>query len=528
MHHRVLAGREIADDVVRRVTTRTLDRADVDGGPHLEEVIHETIYTEQHRLSLYDAAPRSGADRAFVGWLRHELACANRERRRELIALVVERYVNEISGHFAPQVYAATTRCLPSALAAFMHGLAHGRAIGRREWFDIDDRVLIEGHVDALQRLATRGTVILAPTHVSNLDAVLLGFVIYRLGLPPFAYGAGLNLFSSALIGFFMRNLGAYTVDRQKTDPLYRAVLKEYTTVLLERGQPSLFFPGGTRSRSGAIEDHLKMGLLGTAPIAFRHGLEAQSAKPGIFVVPCTLSYPLVLESASLIDDYLRTEGGAHYIDIRDEFEHPRRWVDFLRGLAQLDLRVHVVIGEPLDCIGNPVDHQGRSRDPHGRVVDPSRYFTVRGHLAADDVRDAEYTRTLASRLMAAFRRDTVALPTHVLAASLFSRMRRDASTPDLFRLLRTLEPEAGVDQDVAQRDVAAILDRLRQLESKNAVRIAPEVRHSSPEAVIQRALATFASYHATPPVEQRGTRLQATDPKLLYYYGNRIEGLAS
>ena len=28
---------------------------------------------------------------------------------------------------------------------------------------------------------------------------------------------------------------------------------------------PSLFFPGGTRSRSGGIEKHLKLGLLGTA-----------------------------------------------------------------------------------------------------------------------------------------------------------------------------------------------------------------------------------------------------------------------
>jgi glycerol-3-phosphate O-acyltransferase len=35
----------------------------------------------------------------------------------------------------------------------------------------------------------------MVPTHQSNLDSLLVGYVIYMMSLPPFAYGAGLNLF---------------------------------------------------------------------------------------------------------------------------------------------------------------------------------------------------------------------------------------------------------------------------------------------------------------------------------------------
>ncbi len=38
----------------------------------------------------------------------------------------------------------------------------------------------------------------------------------------------------------------------------------------IQRGVNSLFFPGGTRSRDGAIETDLKMGLLGTVVEAQR------------------------------------------------------------------------------------------------------------------------------------------------------------------------------------------------------------------------------------------------------------------
>ena len=519
MSPEVLTGETVHGEVVGRVLEHALDGAHDD--VTLEERVHETIYAEERRLANQPHDPRFPADRAFVSQLRHDLAHRAEGELSPLLRRIVDRYATEIGGHFAPRVYGVATRMLPAGLGA----LLHGSAAPHDGFFAVDDRVLLAGETQTLRDLASVGTVILAPTHVSNLDSLLTGYAIHRLGLPPFAYGAGLNLFTSPVVGYFMQHLGAYTVDRKKTDPLYRDTLREYATTLLARGQHNLFFPGGTRARSGAIEGHLKMGLLGTAPIAFRRALEANAERPRVFVVPCTLTYPLVLEASSLVQDWLRTEGGPHYVDLHDEFEHPRRWLEFIRGLGELDLHIHVRFGRPLDVVGNEVDGAGVSHDPHGREVDPARYFMVSGRLVEDTARDAEYTRGLASRLVDAYRRDTVALPTSVVAFACFERLRAARKHLDLFRFLRALGPCDGVPLDDIVEDVGTLRDELERLAARGAVQLSADLRESPPADVVARALATFATYHPTPVALLRDGKVCVGDANLLFYYRNRLDG---
>ncbi|MFO0006916.1 MAG: 1-acyl-sn-glycerol-3-phosphate acyltransferase, partial [bacterium] len=92
--------------------------------------------------------------------------------------------------------------------------------------FDPASRIRVQGEVELLARLGAKHTLVLAPTHLSNLDSPLLGYALYAAGLPPVIYGAGLNLFSNPAMAFFMRRLGAYTVDRRKKHELYKDVLK--------------------------------------------------------------------------------------------------------------------------------------------------------------------------------------------------------------------------------------------------------------------------------------------------------------
>ncbi|HVZ32740.1 MAG TPA: 1-acyl-sn-glycerol-3-phosphate acyltransferase, partial [Polyangiaceae bacterium] len=213
----VLGGEDLAADVGERVIARALADADGARGRPLDELVYETLYAESSRLERAEGEPRTEADSAFLRWLRHELAHADQLRRRELVRAIIERYAREIAGHFDERVYRLATRVVPPALSA----LLQGKKLRDPTGLHIEQRVMIEGRVESLRALARCGTVVLAPTHVSNLDSLVLGSAIYRMGLPPFAYGAGLNLFSSKTTGFFMRNLGAYTVDRKKTDPLY-------------------------------------------------------------------------------------------------------------------------------------------------------------------------------------------------------------------------------------------------------------------------------------------------------------------
>jgi glycerol-3-phosphate O-acyltransferase len=76
----------------------------------------------------------------------------------------------------------------------------------------------------------------------------------------------------------------------------------------MQRGTNSIFFPGGTRSRSGAIENKLKMGLLGTVVEAQRAMIQRDD-KTKIYIVPLILSYHFVLDGQSLIDQHLKQQG---------------------------------------------------------------------------------------------------------------------------------------------------------------------------------------------------------------------------
>jgi len=509
----VIDGAAIAPEVINGVTEAVVAASRRPGGDPLVETVHETIYTETQRLAAEPAGGRARSDRAFVAELRHALPGAAQTELERMVRRIVARYAVEISGRFDPAVYAVATRALPGALAQLLGG------------GDVEQRLLLEGEVEALRAAAAHGTVALVPTHVSNLDSLVMGWAIYRLGLPPFAYAAGLNLFSNPALGFFMGHLGAYTVDRKKHDPLYLATLKEYATVLFARGQHGLWFPGGTRSRSGAVERSLKLGLLGTLPQALSRSLSA-GRRGGLYVVPCTLTYPLVLEASSLVADFLRREGGPHYVELDDEFSRPRRWAAFFKGLAELDLAVHVRFGAPMDVVGNPIDAEGRSVDPKGRPIDVRGYLTAGGQLVADAARDAEYTREVGEQIARAWKRDTVALPTSVLAWAVFERARRERPHADLFRLLRGLAPQAELDLGTICADVERLVARLTGLAASGRARLASELQPGHAREAVERALATFATYHPVPVLQRRGDRIAVTDANLVYYYRNRLEGL--
>lgn len=517
----------IEAEVVARIVTRVLGRSNADGGRPISEAINDTIYHERSRLKHAKDDARARADRAFHTRVRHELPHASAERQALLVREIVTRYVGEISGHFEPRVYDFATRVLPHGLSALMQGFSLEGLLGElRGSSRLDEHLLLEGKVEALVRLAERGTVILVPTHTSNLDSLLVGYAIYKIGLPHFVYGAGLNLFANRLTSFFMRNLGAYTVDRAKSDPLYRETLKEYATVSLELGQHNLLFPGGTRSRSGEIESRLKLGLIGTGLAAYRNRLLAGAQQhERIFIVPCSISYPLVLEAASLVRDFLEQTGKSQYIAVDDEFGRIRSWFDFLRSLAALDLRVHVRFGSALDPFGDDVDDDGTSRDPRGRAVDPKRYLFRDGRVVVDPDRDAEYTRVLGGRIAASFRRENVALATQVLAFALLELLRRDLAQPDLFRMLRAIGPDTGVDVARVEAEVVKVLEQLRVLERDGKIRLDEDLTEMDAAGLVARGLHGLGTYHTTPVVVRRGSQLVALDADLLFYYRNRLEG---
>ncbi len=167
----------------------------------------------------------------------------------------MHRYVSEIVGEFDPQAFNLAKAILPQFFGRILSA-APGK------WLKtfagnvktLHEKIPISGDIEKIRHLATKGTVVVVPTHFSNMDSIMVGWLLNELGLPAFTYGAGLNLFSIGILSYFMSRLGAYKVDRRKKNSVYLEMIKCYSTVALQRGAHSIFFPGGTRSRSGELE----------------------------------------------------------------------------------------------------------------------------------------------------------------------------------------------------------------------------------------------------------------------------------
>jgi len=512
-------------EVRSRVLEACIAQAKHAAGVPLDVLINDTLYHEKKRLEIDQSAASRASDIAFWDKVKRRLGRASELQQRRLLEKIIDRFTEEILGHFEPWVYDMSTAVLPRILPLLLNATSPAR-LASGGMPSLGDTITLEGHVDSLRRAAKQGTVILLPTHVSNLDSVVLGWSIFELGLPPFTYGAGLNLFNNPLLSFFMRNLGAYRVDRRKTAPLYKDVLKEYATVSLEKGQPQLFFPGGTRSRSGLIEDKLKLGLLSCGLRAYVNNLKRRSDKPNVYLVPCNISFQLTLEAETLIEDHLKLVGKSRYIITDDESSRPSQVLQFLHNMAQLENAISVYIGEPLDPFGNKVDEDGGSVDARGRHVDIARYVTDHeGAPFHDPRRDRVYTLQAGEAVREAFRSGNTALSTHVLAFALFELLRRRFPTQDLYRMLRDAGGGIGVPMSELADAVGRVLERGRQLAAAGELRLGSSVSGREAPEVIADALKHFGVYHSRPVAVRRGDRVFADEMNLLYYYRNRLHG---
>ncbi|HLP40604.1 MAG TPA: 1-acyl-sn-glycerol-3-phosphate acyltransferase, partial [Fibrobacteria bacterium] len=521
-------SRDQRDYVRREVIRRTLEeqkeiiRRSRDF--NLEVAINDAVYQELDRLKGEKGGRETAAQRRFWSRVAGEFHSTDDSGRERILAGIIDMYVDEIMGYFNPVLHNLAARVIPWGLKAMLSRVSPASFlswVGDR--LDLEENLTISGPVDDIRALSEKATLIVTPTHVSNMDSVAIGIGLYSLRLPPFTYGAGLNLFQNPVVAFFMNNLGAYKVDRRKKNGIYKAALKQYAALSLEMGQHNLFFPGGTRSRGGEVEQHLKLGLLGCGLPVYIDNLRSGKPNPDIFVVPCTLSYGLVMEARTLIEDHLKETGKSRYIRVRRESTGFKA-LNFWRNLQRMDSRIHIRFGRPLDLFGNEVDQGGVSRDSQGRPVDRRKYVEMDGRPAHSPQRDQEYTRELGRSIQESFRRNNVALGTHVAAFALFGHIRRRYAQYDIYRLLRTEGHEHGSALPDLLAEIAALQDRLRAAEARGTLVLSPEVRAFGARELLDGALRHFRSFHDGEVMRMQGDRVYTDNMKLLYYYRNRLD----
>ena len=519
-------------EVSRRVYGSYLRESREREARRLEYVLNETAYYEIQRLKVERGPEEEVRD---IGWWRslaRRLAEMSEDDKRDILRDLIDAYVDDTAGKFDPRVFKFASGVLPLGLGFLFktqdlgylpEALVHLRS-GLRHLRDLSERVAVEGDVDSLRQLHKKGTLVVVPTHSSNMDSILMGWALEQSGLPPVTYGAGKNLFTNPLTSFFMHNLGAYKVDRRLNHPLYKDVLKTYSQVLLERGFHSLFFPGGTRCRSNHVEQHLKLGLLGTSVTSYIHNLRTHGEARPIYICPVTINYNLVLEGESLIREYLRREGRQRYFLENDEFDQLSTVIRFVMNTVKMDSTTVLRFGRPLDPFGNHVDGDGRSFDDRGREVDPVGYVqsTRTGEVVEDSVRDREYTRFCGERIAEAFLEATVIQPSTVVAWALFELARSRFGVMDVFQLLR-VGAEEIVERHEAHSVVAELLSELADLERRGRLHRSAFLRSHTPAEVLEDGLSSLTAYHIPAPITLDGAGIRLDRLDLLYFYGNRV-----
>lgn len=514
---------QIINEVIARC------EAEVDRGS-IDSVLLDALYLERHRLrrtrdNLFTRSRTKGDEKLWNEIHNGLLKSSAEVDRRLLYNRVLGHFTEEIAGCFDPAVYRFAVSILPFGFSLLLNAASLKKTVPSELKASLDARVKLVGEVERFRKLSKQGTILLVPTHQSNIDSLVVGYSILQAGLGPFSYGAGLNLFSNPLLGYFMSRLGAYTVDRQKQSTIYKHILKNYSLTTLKRGVHSVFFPGGGRVRSGAVESRLKLGLLGTAIDAQLENLKEGREKPNIYIVPMVTSYHFVLEASSLIEDYLAEAGRSRYLSIDSETPPFVKVMRFFWKIFKTESEFYVRLGAPLDVFGNPVDEEGRSIGPNGSSIDAKRWLTTGGELRSDRDRDAEYTRELGNRIVERYHCENTVLSSHLVAFSYFETLRRKYPDADLFKLLRLSHAQRTLSIDEFMLAVERDHSRLRELHDRGYVNLGDNLKSSNIRAFVDDGVRQLGVLHGASVIQIEEGTVSTEDMNLVYYYRNRLSG---
>lgn len=497
--------------------------------PEATDMLSRTIFQERIRIKEEPWKVDPPKEPQFWRRIRkrliaHSLDKPNEEaaqNNEEILSIIIHRYAEEIVGTFRKGTFLFARRFLTMFFTRLLNTAAGGSIFGSK--FRLQDRLLVTGRTEAVRGLFGKGTVVVVPTHFSNLDSILIGFAMDAFaGLPSFSYGAGLNLYNTGYTAYFMNRLGAYRVDRRKKNQVYLETLKSISNLSIQRGTNSLFFPGGTRSRSGALETKLKLGLLGTAVEAQR-ALYQKGEDTKIFIVPAILGYHFVLEAPFLIEQYLRQMGKERYIRAQDDFYNIPQLIKFTWQFFSQSSDITVAFGQTLDVLGNPVDADGNSYDKYGNLINVREYFLSGSEVTEDLQRESEYTKTLAERIVEQYHKDNVVFSSHLVAFAAFQLLRRQNQRLDLYGILRLPSDEYVFPKETLYDVVEQLQRHLVDMHTDGNIQLSDQI-YWSPEELVRHGIKRLGTYHVDKPLRfNKAGEIVSDSFKLLFFYHNRL-----
>ena len=151
---------------------------------------------------------------------------------------------------------------------------------------------MVENAGENYERVGRDATVVLFMNHRSNMDVLLVNYLLSNQSTVSHAAGEWARLWP---LHHLVRLAGNYVVDREADDPLYRLVLKRYVQMAVSQGIHLGIFPEGGLTRDGQIQP-LQFGLLNYVATANWPGHDRD-----VVFIPVAFNYDKIPEQLGLV-----------------------------------------------------------------------------------------------------------------------------------------------------------------------------------------------------------------------------------
>lgn len=152
---------------------------------------------------------------------------------------------------------------------------------------------LVHANDPALEAIPADATVIFVMNHRSNMDYVLVTWLVAERSALAYAVGEWARVWPMRQL---VRAMGGYFIRRRHNNALYRKVLARYVQMATDAGVTQAVFPEGALSRTGHLGKP-KLGLISYILEGFHPGTSRD-----VVFVPVALNYDRVMEDRTLID----------------------------------------------------------------------------------------------------------------------------------------------------------------------------------------------------------------------------------
>ncbi len=185
------------------------------------------------------------------------------------------KYATEIAPSFNAYVYFRIGYWLSKKLARLLYRVRVG-------YFDKDQ----------LKQIPTDASVVFVMNHRSNMDYVLVSFLVAEKTALSYAVGEWARIWPLQTL---IKSMGAFFVRRNSRNALYRKVLERYVNLATRAGVCQAVFPEGGLTRDGEIRAP-KLGFLDYMLRDYHPDRDRQ-----IVFVPVGINYDRVVEDKTLV-----------------------------------------------------------------------------------------------------------------------------------------------------------------------------------------------------------------------------------